>query len=296
MTISVATDGFRLAYDRHPGAAGAVVLLHGWPGDRHDYRSVVQLLPSADVVVPDLRGFGGSDKHPVEAADAYSAAAQARSVIALIEELGLIRPVLAGYDIGSRTAQAVATSRPDLLGGLVISPPLPGIGDRVLTASAQREFWYQTFHRLPLADALIDGDPVAVRRYLAHFWNHWSGPNHVVDTVDLDRLVDIYSAPGAFSASIAWYRAGAGAVAVSLQEKAPPQGERIAVPTTVLWPEFDPLFPREWSDGVEDFFADIRIRHAADVGHFTPLEAPEVFAALINDALTAARGSQAHRS
>jgi pimeloyl-ACP methyl ester carboxylesterase len=34
-------------------------LLHGWPGDRTDYREVVPLVSAtADVVVPDLRGFG----------------------------------------------------------------------------------------------------------------------------------------------------------------------------------------------------------------------------------------------
>ena len=36
-------DGFRLAYDRR-GSGPAVVLLHGWPGDRQDWRAVVPLL------------------------------------------------------------------------------------------------------------------------------------------------------------------------------------------------------------------------------------------------------------
>jgi hypothetical protein len=40
----------------------------------------------------------------------------------------------------------------------VISPPLPGIGERILTARAQQEFWYQSFHH-ELADQLIDGHP-----------------------------------------------------------------------------------------------------------------------------------------
>ena len=73
----------------------------------------------------------------------YSADAQARSVVGLIEELGLTRPVLAGYDIGSRIAQTVARLRPDLVRALVVAPPVPGIGDRILSAAAQTEFWYQ---------------------------------------------------------------------------------------------------------------------------------------------------------
>jgi len=92
-------DGFRLAYDRTGQGPGspAVLLLHGGPGDRTDYRDVAPLLAAAaEVIVPDLRGFGESDKHPAEPASQYAAAAQARSLISLMGELGLTRPVIAG--------------------------------------------------------------------------------------------------------------------------------------------------------------------------------------------------------
>jgi pimeloyl-ACP methyl ester carboxylesterase len=281
MRSEAAVDEFRLAYDR-TGSGPAVLLLHGWPGDRTDYRAVVPLVaPSADVIVPDLRGFGESDKHPAEPARQYNAAAQARSITGLIGELGLGQVVLAGYDIGSRIAQAVARDRPDLVRALVIAPPLPGIGDRILAPQAQREFWYQAFHNLGLSAELIDGRPDAVRAYLRHFWSHWSGPAYEPDDEHLDRLVSVYGPPGAFTASIAWYRAGAGSVAASLAEKAPAPGDRVAVPTTVLWPEYDPLFPREWSDRIGDFFADARLTWLDDVGHFSPLEAPGEFAAAV---------------
>jgi pimeloyl-ACP methyl ester carboxylesterase len=259
-----------------------VVLLHGWPGDRHDYREVTPLLSaSAHVVVPDLRGFGESDKHPEDPATAYSADAQARSVVGLIDELGLGGAVLAGYDIGSRVAQTIASTAPEVVHALVLSPPLPGAGERVLSPDAQREFWYQAFHQLELADRLIDGDRSAVRAYLRHFWTHWSGPGLPQTEAELDRLADLYGAPGAFAASIGWYRAGSGMVARSLAETPPDPNDRIAVPTTVLWPELDPLFPHEWSDRLEDFFSRASQETLPGVGHFTPLEAPERFAGAI---------------
>ena len=274
MPSSVAVDGFRLVYDR-VGTGRPVVLLHGWPGDRTDYRRVVPELVGrgCEVVVPDLRGFGESDKHVADPAAQYDVAAQGRSVAGLIEELGLDRPVLAGYDVGSRIAQGIARGRPDLVRALVVAPPLPGIGKRVFAERAQAEFWYQAFHRLPVIEELIDGKPDAVRAYLNHFWTHWSGPGF---EPELDHLVSVYSEPGAFTASINWYRAGAGAVATSAAEVAPALAERIGVPTTVLWPEFDPLFPREWSDRLDEFFSDVRLRLVDGVGHYAPLEYPEV--------------------
>jgi pimeloyl-ACP methyl ester carboxylesterase len=158
---SVPVEGFRLAYERI-GHGPAVVLLHGWPGDRTDYRHVVPILsPTTDVVVPDLRGFGESDKHRSDPAVSYSADAQARSVVGLIEELGLDQPVIGGYDIGSRIAQTMAWNRPDLVRALVIAPPLPGIADRILTARAHQEFWYQPFYgsTSPTGSSTVAGRP-----------------------------------------------------------------------------------------------------------------------------------------
>jgi pimeloyl-ACP methyl ester carboxylesterase len=290
LTRSSPIDGFSLAYDRHGPQVGdsAVVLLHGWPGDRQDWRAVVGLLHTegrAAVVVPDLRGFGASDGHPSPDPDAYAAGGQAASVLGLIRELGLGPVVVAGYDVGSRVAQQLARVAPDAVRALVIAPPLPGAGERVLSESAVREFWYQSFHRLDLAERLIDGSPPAARAYLEHFWTHWSGPGYTPDPAELDRLAEVYGAPGAFVASIGWYRAGAGTVARSLAERTPAREDRIAAPTTVLWPAHDPLFPAEWSDRLDAFFSAATLTWLPGSGHFSPLEASVEFAAAIGRAL-----------
>ncbi|WP_082964439.1 alpha/beta fold hydrolase [Mycobacterium sp. E796] len=287
--MSSPCDRFRLAYKRHGAGGQPVMLLHGWPGDHTDYRHVVPLLgKDFDVVVPDLRGFGHSDKHRVDAGREYGAAAQARSIVALIDELDLRRPVVAGYDIGSRIAQSLAKDRPDVVKHLVVSPPLPGVGSRVLEPNAQRQFWYQAFHQLSLCEELIDGNRDAVRTYLRHFWAHWSGPAFTIADADLDHLLAVYSPPGALIASIGWYRAGAGTVATAPAEQPPRRDERISTPTSVLWPDDDPLFPRQWSDRLDDFFAGVHLSAVDGVGHFTPLECPKQFAELICRAAAAA--------
>jgi pimeloyl-ACP methyl ester carboxylesterase len=273
----MAVDGFELAYDR-AGSGPAVVLLHGWPGDRTDYRDLVPLLGGCEVLVPDLRGFGQSDKHPADPAEQYNAVGQARGVADLMTTLGLGPAVVVGYDIGSRIAQALARARPELVRGLVISPPLPGVGTRVFGPGPLREFWYQAFHRLPLSELLIDGKPDAVREYLRNFWEHWSGPGFTVTEEHLDHLVSVYGPPGAFTASVQWYRSGASTAAAALTETTPAPEDRLATPATVLWPEHDPLFPRDWSDRIDEFFAAARLRLVDGVGHYAPLEYPAVIA------------------
>jgi pimeloyl-ACP methyl ester carboxylesterase len=282
---SAAVDDFSLAYDRS-GSGSAVLLLHGWPGDRGDYRALVPLLgDEVDQIVPDLRGFGESDKHAVDPRQGYSAAAQVRSLVALIDELGVGPVLVAGYDVGSRVAQALARSAPERVRALVIAPPLPGVGDRVLRPEAQREYWYQAFHQLALVEQLVDGRRDAVSSYLRHFWEHWSGPAFQLAEADLERLVDHYAPPGAFTASIGWYRAGSGTVATSLAETAPAAEDRIAAPTAVLWPEHDPLFPSAWADRLEEFFTTVTVTRLPQSGHFSPLEAPDAYLTAIRAAL-----------
>ena len=285
MPRSGSVDGFRLAYARHGGGT-PVLLLHGWPGSAADYKEVRAHLADdgADVIVPDLRGFGESDRHADARPSAYGADAQAASIRSLLSELGIRRAVLVGYDIGSRVAQAVARHDPDAVKALVLSPPLPGVGDRVLTAEAQREFWYQPFHQLPLADALVDGRPSAVRAYITHFWEHWSGPGYTPEREALDHLVAAYARPGAFTASIGWYRAG-GHVARATSERPPRRSERITTPATVLWPDSDPLFPPEWGDRLDDHFERAELRVLRDTGHFVPLEAPDAVARAVREVL-----------
>jgi pimeloyl-ACP methyl ester carboxylesterase len=81
-------------------------------------------------------------------------------MVGLIDELGLDRVVVAGYDIGSRIAQTVARTVPDRVHALALASPLPGSGDRVLTPDAQRDFWYQRFHRLGESFSAVSVTPL----------------------------------------------------------------------------------------------------------------------------------------
>jgi pimeloyl-ACP methyl ester carboxylesterase len=285
MQYSAPTDGFRLAYERS-GSGAPVVLLHGWPGDHTDWDEIVpRLTDVADVLRPDLRGFGQSDKHEANPEQMYSGRGQARAVVALMGELGFKDVVVAGYDVGSFVSQTIAAMRPDLVKALVVSPPLPGAGPRVLELEPVKEFWYTSFHQLDLAQRLVDGNRDAVRAYLHHFWSHWSGPNYVIDERRIDHLADVYSAPGAFIASVNWYRSSSNPVTAYAAEIEPSPSERLATPTTILWQDQDAIFPYRWSDRLDAFFKDYNLERLERVGHFTPLEATSRFAEAIKQRL-----------
>src|SRR5829696_6414681 len=102
------TEGVRLHYVRR-GRGEAVVLLHGWPGFWYDWRRVVfPLSEGADVIAPDFRGFGGSDKPEGDARVLYAPDRLAADVLALLDHLGIARFVVVGHDTGAVIAQVLA--------------------------------------------------------------------------------------------------------------------------------------------------------------------------------------------
>ncbi|AZS43061.1 Soluble epoxide hydrolase [Microbacterium oleivorans] len=251
-----------------------MVLLHGWPGLPADYDAVLAGLPDVRVIVPDLRGMGAAFDGvvPVEASTAQS---HADRMLASLDDAGIGGGVvIAGYDIGSRIAQAALQTDPDRFDGAVLTPAYPGIGDRAASPALASVFWYQHFHREPIAAELIDGDERAVRAYLTYLWHEWRAdaapPPH------LDQIVAAYARPGAFAASLQWYVANRGYAA----ETGP-----ITVPTTMLWPDRDPLFPLEWADNLAQHFTDARLNVVEGCGHFVPVERPDAVIRAIRSSL-----------
>ena len=260
------------------GAGPPVVLLHGWPGLWFDYRNVIRLLaPSRLVLAPDFFGFGNSevlDGDPVEIADEESFA---RDLIELLDALGIDRAVIAGHDIGSAVGAAVARAAPDRVRGLVLmNPTHPFIGAKRDTPEMQREAWYQHFHLLPLAEALLDGNRKAVELYLGHFYRHWAG-DALIGQRELKTIVDAYARPGAFAASLAWYRARA------VRRRRLDRPAPVGVPTIALWGDRDPVRPLEHRDGFELAFPLSESRVLSGVGHFVPSEAPGAVAAAVKE-------------
>src|ERR1700732_1350028 len=102
------------------GAGRPAVLLHGFPDCGRLWRHQVPALAGAgfQVVVPDLRGYGRSDKPgPV---DAYSLPVLAGDVLAILAELGIGKAHVVGHDWGAALAWALASFVPDNVDHLAV--------------------------------------------------------------------------------------------------------------------------------------------------------------------------------
>jgi 2-succinyl-6-hydroxy-2,4-cyclohexadiene-1-carboxylate synthase len=112
-----------------------VLALHGWLGRGADWAPVAARLPVC-VLAPDLPGHGASSVAPVsmdETADA---------LVALLDEQGIARAVVAGYSMGGRLALHLALRHPDRVAGLLLvaaSAGLPEEGERAARRALDAE-------------------------------------------------------------------------------------------------------------------------------------------------------------
>ncbi len=94
----VEMEGLRVAYVED-GKGDPILLLHGEPTWGYLWRSVIpELARVGRVIVPDLVGFGRSDKPAF--ANAHTGRAHVRWLRNLVEALGLERVTLVGHDSG----------------------------------------------------------------------------------------------------------------------------------------------------------------------------------------------------
>jgi len=123
-------DGLRMHYlDEGPADGPPVLLLHGEPTWSYLYRKMVPPLAAAGfrVVVPDLIGFGKSDK-PAKIGD-YSYALHEQWLLACLDSLKLDGITLFGQDWGSLLGLRIAGLQPERFARVMIANGMLPFGE-----------------------------------------------------------------------------------------------------------------------------------------------------------------------
>ena len=192
-------NGVRLRY-LIGGTGSPVVLLHGYAETSHMWRPILPSLAQAHtVVVPDLRGAGGSTKPP----SGYDKKTMAADIHELTSFLKLDRVRIVGHDIGLMVAYAYAAQFPQVTERVVLMDAfLPGIGNWK-NVWLLRDLWHFHFYgEVPLR--LVKGRE---RIYLEHFWNDFAAdPKHSVPEADRRLYAKAYAQAGAMRAGFEYFR------------------------------------------------------------------------------------------
>ena len=96
------------------GDGPPLVLLHGYPQSHAMWRRVApELARRFTLVIPDLRGYGGSSVPASHNGERYSKRVMGADIVALMKKLGHERFRVAGHDRGGRVAYRLAFDHPE---------------------------------------------------------------------------------------------------------------------------------------------------------------------------------------
>jgi pimeloyl-ACP methyl ester carboxylesterase len=265
----VEANGVGIAYEV-TGDGRPVILLHGFPDSGRLWRHQVPALAQAgfQVIVPDLRGYGRSDKP--EDVPAYSMFLLAGDVLAVLDDLGISRAHVVGHDWGAALAWALASFAPDRVDHLaVLSVGHPATFRR--NPRQLEKSWYMLLFQFPgIAERWLSED------HWARFRN-WSGHP------DTENVIADLEANGSLTPGLNWYRAN---VPPESWVAPPPSLPPVQAPTMGIWSTRDiALTETQMTDSAENVAGPWRYERLEGPGHWMQLEAPDHVNALLLDFL-----------
>lgn len=267
--------------------AEPVILLHGFPESHRTWREVAPALAETMfVVAPDQRGFADSDKP--EGVEHYRTDRILEDLMALADALGLKQFTLVGHDWGGAVAWLAALRHPDRVKRLVIvNSPHPLVFQKSLIEDADQRAASQYIRafRTPGMEQSI-----ATMGFDTFYEKTFGGHADlgIIPPEERQAYLDQWSAPGALTAMLNWYRASE-IIVPAVGEEAPLPAwttapfPKLAMPTLVVWGLKDKaLLPVQLAT-LHEHVPDLRTAATGDAGHFIPWEDPEFVTEAIRD-------------
>lgn len=260
-----------------------MLLLHGFPQSHVMWRHVAPALAAGfQVVVPDLRGYGDSDK-PAASADfcEYSKRALAADLVAVMRALGHDRFSVAGHDRGGRVAHRLAVDHPGCVERLLlldIAPTLAMYEQTDMEFASSYWWWFFLIQPTPLPERLICAEPALFLERKIGKGPAGLRPFEDAAYCEYSRYVSDYATVEAMCND---YRAAA-SIDLVHDRADRTAGRRITCPVHALWAAkgtvgrcFEPL--TAWRE-VTDESVTVTGR-PLDCGHYIAEEVPDVLLA-----------------
>ena len=259
---------------RYAGSGPPLLLLHGYPQTGYMWHKIApRLAKTFSVVIPDLRGYGDSDKPPTDATHApYSKRAMAADMMAVMQALGHSRFAVAGHDRGGRVAHRLARDHAAAvthLAVLDIAPTAAMYEATDKTFATAYYHWFFLIQPAPYPETMIGNDP---QFFLEHKTGQWGRTSGAITASAFAEYLRCFSNPATIHASCEDYRAAA---SIDLAHDAADAHTKLAMPVMALWGEigfvgraYDVI--AEWQKVAHNVRG-----HSIPGGHFLAEESPD---------------------
>ena len=265
----VVLRGLRVHY-AEAGSGPPLVLIHGFLVSHREWLPILPYLAqSFRCILPDLPGFGGSEKR-APADYPYTREAFAETVADLMTALDLPRAHVCGHSMGGSVAITLAADHPERVNRLV------------LIDSASYPFPMPFKGKLPLMPVV---GPVIFKRlygrglFRDYFQNDvWSG-HPGCDLKLVDAYYDDFDSTEAREAGYAVLQRTIDVGSLG------PKITRIRAPTLIIWGDEDRIFPLGLGHRLAKDITGARLRILETCGHAPNEEKPEETAKMITSHL-----------
>ncbi|KAJ5966446.1 hypothetical protein N7481_013160 [Penicillium waksmanii] len=264
--------------------APVAILIHGFPYSLDTYIDVVPGLVDEGyrVIVPSLRGFGGTTFHSPSTPRSAEQAALGKDVIDLMDALHIEKAIFAGYDWGTVVVNAAAALWPHRCTGMVAANSYL-IQNRetawsVAPATSFPVKWYYYVFLTPFGYSSLAND---TKGWAEVLWSR-NSPDWTFTEATLDAAAQALRNPDYVDIATDFYRnrllysKGDPAYA-DLAAKLDSQPV-IVVPAVTLDPDQAVVFPATDGSATAKYFTGKRVhRIVKGCGEAIPLEKPRVF-------------------
>ena len=240
-----------------------LLLIHGFPQDSTIWQGAPAALQNlADVITPDLRGFGQDDR-PVPTVLSMDALAQ--DMADLLDERGTHRAVIGGLSMGGYVALAFAERWPERVKALVLC----NTRSTADTAEGRQA-------RLATAEtAMAKGSAVIARGMMPKLFSPTTRLEHPALAGQLEAMM-ARQRPATVAAASLGMAARPDRTAVL---------RALRVPILIITGDADELMPLPTSEAMREAAVDARLVVIPGAGHLSIAERPDAFQEAMRDFL-----------
>ena len=261
------------------GTGEPVLLLHGYPQTHVMWHKVAPILAEQfSVVVPDLRGYGDSDKpFEIDNLELYSKRSMAKDQVEIMEKLGFESYHVVGHDRGARVGHRLTldnASKVRSFTSLDVVPSETAFKNMNSDLSFAWFHWHLMRQPYPLPETLIGN---SAKTYLDFLFETWTAVENAITPEAYKEYLRCFNNQDTIRSTCLDYRS----VETDIKHDQVDSDRKLQCPVLVLWAGNMKKRPgwqtgnklnmiEVWKEKAEEVQGEV-----IDCGHFLPEEAPQ---------------------